>query len=71
VWAEVSAVLAPMGLRLSGLAEPAHDPPEGEVIEIAERPRGHAVTEVVAPSPQHRFEPVEQVGERFDASLGG
>jgi hypothetical protein len=27
-------------------------------------PRRHAVTEVVAPSPQHRVEPVEQVGER-------
>jgi len=46
------------------LAEPAHDPPEGEVIEIAERPEGHAVAEVGAPAPQHRVEPEEQGGER-------
>ena len=34
--------------------EPTDDPPEGEVIDIAEGPRGHAVPEVGAPAPQYR-----------------
>jgi hypothetical protein len=37
------------------IAQPAHDPPEGVVIEVAEGPRGHAVAEVVAPAPQCRL----------------
>jgi hypothetical protein len=46
------------------IAQPAHDPPEGVVIEVAEGARGHAVAEVVAPAPQHRVEPAQQVCER-------
>src|SRR5690606_35120976 len=33
-------------------AEPPDHPPEGEVIEVAEGPRGHSVTEVCAPASQ-------------------
>jgi hypothetical protein len=45
-------------------AEPARDPPEGVVIEVAEGPRGHTVAEIVAPAPQNRVEPAQQVCER-------
>jgi hypothetical protein len=34
------------------------------MIEIAERPEGHAVAEVGAPASQYRVEPEEQGGER-------
>ncbi len=46
------------------LLQPADDPPEGEVVDVVEGPRRDAVTEVVAPSPQRRVQPAEQVGER-------
>ncbi len=45
-------------------AEPADDPPEGVVIDVAECPRGHPVAEVVTPSPQRRVQPTQQVTER-------
>ena len=46
------------------LPEPADDPPEGEVIDVVEGPGRHAVTEVVAPAPQYRVQPAQQVFER-------
>src|SRR5450755_1271621 len=49
---------------------PNHSPP-GVVVEVAERLRGHAVSEVVTPSPQHPVEQAQQVGERsMLASVG-
>ena len=46
------------------LAEPADDPPLGEMVDIAECPLRHAVTEVITPSSQLRVQPAQQVGER-------
>src|ERR1700733_8080153 len=42
-------------------AEPSDNPLEAELLEIAECPGGHSVPEVVAPSPQHWVQPVQQV----------
>ena len=44
--------------------QPADDPPEGEEVDVAEGAFAHPVTEVVAPSPQHRVQPAEQVCKR-------
>src|SRR5215207_5787366 len=44
--------------------QPADDPPEGEMVEIAEGALRHAVAEVGAPTSDHRVEPAQQVGER-------
>jgi hypothetical protein len=43
--------------------EPADDPPEGEVVQIAEGAFRHAVAEVGAPTSDQRVEPAQQVGE--------
>jgi len=45
-------------------AQPVDDPPQGEVVDLAERARGHAVAEVVAPAPQRRVQAAQQVSER-------
>ncbi len=45
-------------------AQPADYPLPGELAEVAEGLLGHAVLEVGRPSPQHRVEPVQQVGQR-------
>ena len=53
------------------LGQPPEHPPEGEVVQIAEGPSGHPVPKVIAPAPQHRIDPAQQVGERFDGVPGG
>ena len=50
-------------LRVS-FAEPAEHSPEGEMIDMTEGPRGNPMPKIVAPSPQHRIQPTQQVSKR-------
>ena len=44
--------------------EPADHAPEGVVVDVTKGPGRHAVAEVIAPSPQHRVQAVEQISKR-------
>jgi len=44
-------------------ANPTDDPPKDIVVEIVEGLCGHAVAEIVAPAPQYRIKPAQQLGE--------
>src|SRR5665213_3620360 len=49
---EVAAVQSSPVQSVVSFAHPAHHTPPREVVEVVECPRGHAVSEVVTPSPQ-------------------
>jgi hypothetical protein len=46
------------------LGQRSEHPPEGEVVQVVEGPRGHLLPTVIAPAPQHRVDPAQQVCER-------
>src|SRR6266498_3635598 len=51
------------------MAEPADDPTPGELAQVSEGRRGHAVPEVVGPPPNSQSELLQDVGERVIRSL--
>jgi hypothetical protein len=60
------AAQQPAPVRLGVLAsQPAHHPPPCEGVEVVEGQRGDPAAKVGAPAPEHRVEPVQQLGERL------